>query len=146
MSVEIMNQQFAIDGKVSFVAGKNGQPRADLTLGGASASVYLLGATLTSFQDEPGRDIIWVRYVHCHLSSLLNLKLTNALFVANLLITLLVRPFEAVSLFAGLNSDLVILYNMVSLELRNSSSLRLCTRILWVRRVFWFFSLLSSSI
>lgn len=63
MSLESLNQAHGIPSKVSFVAGKNGMTRADLTLHGASASVYLLGATVTSFQDEPGKDIIWVRYV-----------------------------------------------------------------------------------
>lgn len=70
MSLESLNQAFGISGKLTFAPGKNGLVRADLSLHGASASVYLLGATVTSFQDEAGKDIIWVRYGAHYLDSL----------------------------------------------------------------------------
>lgn len=66
MDLQELNKQFGVAENITFVAGKNGLTRVDLTLDGASASVYLLGATVTSFQDSPGKDIIWLRYAHLY--------------------------------------------------------------------------------
>lgn len=63
MSLAELNAVHGIPGHVAFVAGKNDLTRVDLSIGSASAQVYLLGATVTSFKDCTGTELIWLRYV-----------------------------------------------------------------------------------
>lgn len=63
MNLAQLNSAHGIPGHVAFVAGKNNLTRVDLSLGTATAQVYLLGATLTSFKDCTGKELIWLRYV-----------------------------------------------------------------------------------
>lgn len=63
MNLQQLKESYGVPGYIDFVAGNNGLTRVDLKLGSATSQVYLLGATVTSFQDSPGNDIIWLRYI-----------------------------------------------------------------------------------
>lgn len=67
--IEALNAKYGVQGHVSVVVGNGGQARVDLKLAGASAAVYLNGATVTSFKPTAAHEVMWVRYV-LHIMSL----------------------------------------------------------------------------
>ena len=59
---DVLNQRFGIKGSVAFAPGKNDLPRVLLThKNGSTSEVYLFGATVTSWTQPSGDEVLYVR-------------------------------------------------------------------------------------
>ncbi len=60
VSIEELNQRFAIAGAATITAGNGGLPRVSVNTPAATAAIYLHGAQLTSWQPAGAEEVIFL--------------------------------------------------------------------------------------
>lgn len=61
MNFSELASKFNIIDHVQIILGKGDLTRVDLNLGASSVQVYLHGGTVTSFKDESGEELLYLR-------------------------------------------------------------------------------------